>query len=62
MTSATNRSSIPQFCVHVFIVDNQDTFTELEYVTQDLQIATEAAVGSWVGYPWTSQIELDADN
>lgn len=48
--------------MYVFIVDNQDTFTELEYVTQDLQIATEAAVGSWVGYPWTSQIELDADN
>lgn len=51
------------FCVsvYVFIVDNQDV-TELQYVTQDLVIPAKAAVGIWVGYPWASQIELDACN
>lgn len=47
--------------MYVFIVHNQDTFTELEYVTQDLLIPAEAVVGSRVGYP-SSQIELDAYN
>lgn len=48
--------------VYVFIVDIQDILTELEYEAQDLLIPTEAAAGRWVGYPWASQIELDACN
>lgn len=48
--------------VYVFIVDNQDIFIELHHVTQDLVIPAKTAVGSWVGYPWASQIELDAYN
>lgn len=46
----------------MFIVDIQDILTELEYVTQDLLIPAETAVGRWVGYPWASQIELDGYN
>lgn len=37
--------------VYVFIVDTQDILTELEYMTQDLLILSEAAVGIWVEYP-----------
>lgn len=48
--------------VSVFIVDIQGILTELEYVTQGLLIPAEAAVGRWVGYPWASQMELDAYN
>lgn len=48
--------------MYVFIVGIQDILTELEYVTQDLLIPAEAAVGRWMGYTWASQMEPDAYN
>jgi len=48
--------------VHAFTVDIHDILIELEYVTKDLLVPAEVAVGRWVGYPWAPQMELDAYN
>lgn len=47
--------------MYVFIVDNY-IFTEQQDAMQDLVIPAKTAVGSWVGYPWAFQIELDVYN